>query len=231
MKQIIFLTLLIISHSLCAELTPLNYGERLSFSISHRAHYTHQIDLDIYLFKGAKLDGQWLEKNLQRAQDALDQCGILLNIRQAYQMNTGEDWLEWEDVEFNSGEFSEWERTFFSQVESDSSGIIISNTLNWSDDPELYHGIGYAPFLPRYFDFTAQQLSFYQRKMAGHVVLSKYAGEWTVIHEVGHAVMNLEHDEGNPHNIMFPFYKASDATFSGEQCEFAKQQVRVHPLQ
>jgi hypothetical protein len=230
MKIVISLLIILLTPPLWAELTTLTQRSELALSVAHTASYTHKIDLDIYVLKGAILGPKWLQKHLNRAQKLLDKCGIRLDIQTSVALENGSDWLEWEDIEFNSGQFSEWERTFFTKVKDYSAGIIMTNTLNWSDDPELYHGIGYAPFLTRFLQLTPADLDFYNHKVSGHVVLSKHAGEWTLIHEIGHAVLNLEHVESDPTNIMFPYYKASHPTFSEWQCELAKQQIRVHPL-
>jgi hypothetical protein len=226
-----------ISHSLFADDFPTHFDfsdliqlEQRSISISrtHNISYSHKLDLRLIRFDLSTIDFSQLSISLERAQLSLDQCGIRLNVISATTYLSHPTLLTWEDLEF-SGEITPWEQFFFEGIEDNSAGIILINSINWSDDPELYRGIGYAPFMANLLDLTGQEKEFYLNKIAGHIILSHHYQQHTIAHEIGHAIFNLPHHESN-NNIMYPSNKLQSAYFSVQQCKFALTSPRVTPL-
>lgn len=198
-----------------------------------RLIYTHFLDLNIYDLSSKAKDPELIHRQLEVAQKKLDRCRIFIrkvNVERFPEASP--EFRDWESIAFNNGTVSDWERSFFTRTEPDSAGVLWVDSLDWSKEVDAIIAVGYAEFLLEKPDFIpSSQADFYRRRMVGHAVIGEQAGEWTLIHEIGHAVFNLRHDEESPSNIMFPSRVKHAPEFSEAQCEQARSsQPRVRPF-
>lgn len=198
--------------------------------------FTHRASLTIYVTPENNPSLEELEKITNLAQSRLSRCQIFLDVDQKILVEGSPEFSQWESLEFNEGYLSEWERQFFSQVPLFSAGGLFVDSLDWTIGDDGIVAVGYGPFVldsPGYFKGNEQDRQFYQNHMAGHFVLGKARSQWTFLHEVGHALMNLQHTEYRD-NVMFPDYgdvKKINPTFSEEQCQQGRSNAPyVRPL-
>ncbi|MBT3236850.1 MAG: hypothetical protein HN353_12920 [Bdellovibrionales bacterium] len=202
--------------------------ENIEIIHDYNIFYSHKIELDLIRMDQSDVSFSSLIQPLNNTQHALNDCGIKLIVKSATTYKSHPSLLVWEDLEF-SNEITKWENFFFQDRADYSTGVVIVDTINWSDDPELYHGIGYAPFLADNLALAGAERNFYLKKIAGHLVISRYFQEHTIAHEIGHAIFNLRHHP-SVNNIMYPSNKKDLAVFSREQCQLAIKSPRVIPL-
>lgn len=204
----------------------ISLNRKLSINqIKGNGEYTHQILLDLYI--GEKdiplLDN--IQKEIQYSQKKLDKCNILIQLNEVRVINFPSWFYEFESVEFNGGAVSKWEKEFYSQVPSKSTGILYVDSLDWTIGNNGTVAVAYGPFLLDLNIVNDQDdRNFIKEKLLGHSVLGKSRGKWTLVHEIGHSILNLTH-VNDPQNIMYPydFGRNADPEFSQEQCEKGKK--------
>lgn len=192
------------------------------------SYYTHQTTLRIYFTQNHQMNQEELDRELRRAQKALDVCKIQLNVERVFYLKLADWLLEWESFEFNDGEVSDWEKEFFNWTPTHSAGLIFVDSLDWTIGDDGTTAVGYAPFVLENYEeerFTGEDIEgdrkFYHDRMMGHSVIGLARNKWTISHEIGHSLMNLKHsDDGR--NIMFPqAARYEHASFNQSQCNQA----------
>lgn len=197
--------------------------------------YTHQADLNFIFLKSWNEERKNLPDIINRLQKSFDTCKIFLNIEGLYNLENTEEvdfnLEEWETFWFNSDEISPYERVIFSKKLPGKNNVLFLDSLNFTLEGQGTMGIAYPQFLlDHYLQGKSEQRSFFQERMMGNAVLGLYRARWTLAHELGHALMNLEHIEDDFQNIMWSgkehFTPEFDGYFliSNRKPEFSKAQ-------
>ena len=184
--------------------------------------YPSFADLNIYLTRGNSPAPAELASALQQAQDKLDLCRIFLRVTTINYVIAPPLLSEWESMEFNNG-LTQWERSFFNLTPPRSAGILFVKRLDWTIGRDGITAVGYGAYIEKetdYLETTRDQL-FFRNRMAGYAVLGKSAGESSLVHELGHALMGLRHVKDRS-NIMFSGLLARDADPGFEERQCAK---------
>ena len=193
--------------------------------------------LNLYIPRGLEPELPRLLTDLNRAQTKLNQCGISLHIEKVIFLEARPEFLEYESVEFNGGNLSPHELALFSQIEPFSAGIVLVDSLDWTIGSDGTVAVAYAPYILD-LNFFAHQSPETQRflyeRMAGHAILGRHRSQWTLLHELGHALMNLRHETRDTQNIMLPhaFARSPDPNFSQRQClQGVRNAPWIRPIQ
>lgn len=191
---------------------PLEYPSRF---------YTHVADLHVYLTAQHTRPLAGIKTELNRAQEKFDRCRIYLRLRSVNRLAAPPLLAQWESLEFGMG-LTPWERALFVLAPAYSAGIVYVDSLDWTIGRNGITAVGYAPFIETETDYLKDdaERAFYRVHMAGHAVLGRHSGQWTLAHELGHALMNLRH-VGDQGNVMFGGQMARNEKlgFSESQCE------------
>lgn len=194
---------------------------------------THRINISFYLSPEWSEDLAEVGNMVVEAQHLLSQCQIQLSIDSVFVVHSDENELfHWETFEFNSGRLTSWEKFFFSHVSPNNSAALFVNAIDWTYDLNGITAASYGQFVidDHLLKGHEQDRQFYQDHMMGSLVVGPVPSKFTLAHEIGHALLNLKHEE-DPNNIMFPQYKKRNPRFSHEQCEYAKNFApKVKPI-
>jgi hypothetical protein len=165
--------------------------------------YTHYAAINAYLTREHAPSLTEIRRQLARAQGVFDACRIQLRLVAVHQVAAPALFAEWESLEFNTG-LSPWERALFSLTAPFSAGIVYVEQVDWTIGRDGIIAVGYGPFVVTDTEHlkSAQEQDFFRQRVAGHAVLGKSSGPWTLGHELGHAVLGLRHSERRD-NIMF----------------------------
>ena len=230
LRALLFFVVFFTFSSASAQLRKVHLGPSSFMNVQLQADPENEfeVSLNLYVPRGMEDEVPSLLNELKRAQEKLNDCGVSISLEQIISLEAKPEFLEYESVEFNGGQLSPHELALFSQVEPFSAGIILVDSLDWTIGADGIVGIGYAPYilsLPFFADQPEDMQRFLFERMSGHVVLSRHRGEWTLLHELGHALMNLRHEHRDTRNIMLPnsFARHPDPLFSRQQCAIGQR--------
>lgn len=182
--------------------------------------YSHVADLNVYLTYGPTPSLGRIRAALAYAQSRLDRCRIHLRLRSVNRVLAPPLLAEWESLEFNQG-LTPWELALFSVTPPHSAGIVYVRQVDWTIGRDGVTAIGYGDFLTRRTEYLAdgRERAFFHERMAGHAVLGSSVGADSLAHELGHALLGLEH-VGDRNNLMFRglLARARDARLTESQC-------------
>ena len=188
-------------------ISPLNNKIKIKYE---NQNYLKSVAVDLYMANGNTLNE--ISTSFQYAQKKLNKCRIKLKVNNIYTISSYTDFKLWETFTFNNFEITQWEKDFFT-VASKGNKVLFLESLNWSYEGIGTWGFGYAPFIQEYFELeNKEQLKLFKEKMIGTAVIGKYRAEWTLVHEIAHAVFNIDHSY-LPNNIMNPGRMWQDAGF------------------
>lgn len=186
------------------------------------ARYSHVADLNFYVTGAHFLSYGEIATEVRRAQGKFDGCRIFLRIASLNFIAAPPLLSEWESLEFNNG-LTEWERELFSQTPPFSAGVVYVHNLDWTIGRNGVTAVGYGGYIETETEYlaTPQERAFFRERVAGHAVLGRSAGRWSLAHELGHAVMGLRHKQSDRNNIMFSgqLARGEDPAFDAAQCE------------
>lgn len=197
--------------------------------VTSSAHaYTHMVELQAVVLKSIGMTPSDVRKIVKRAQRKFDKCQVELRLGEIKTIDRPE-LEEWETFWFNSNQLTEQERWLAEAEVPKGPTLIFVNSLNWTLEGQGTWAAAYAPFL---LEHGAPNKKFFREHMLGKVVIGKYRARWSVAHELGHALMNLQHLQ-HASNIMHtgagylsPQFDSDylmisnlDPNFTREQCE------------
>ncbi len=172
--------------------------------------YLKTFPIDIYLTADHKLSH--LKSSFQYAQDKLEKCRVKLVVNSIFNVNASEHFSLWETFTFNNFKITEWEKSFFKKARKGNK-VLFLDSLNWTYEGQGTWGFGYAPFIESYFSKeNTQYLKLFKEKMLGTAIIGHFRAKWTVVHEIAHAVFNIDHSY-QQNNIMNPGKLWQDAEF------------------
>jgi len=168
------------------------------FSIDTHA-YTYKAQLDIIALKSSGLTKKKIQKIISRAQNKFDKCDVEIQLG-SIKLLERPDLKDWENYWFTQdGEFTYYENWLASRkLPKTGITLIFVDTLNWTIDGQGTWAAAYAPFL---LEHELPNKSFFKKKLQGTIIIGRYRATWTVAHELGHVLMNLEHFQDG-RNIM-----------------------------
>lgn len=182
--------------------------------------FTHYADLNIFLAPGTAISPARIEASLERTQTRLTPCRIFLRVNSINRLSGPPLLAYWESMAF-SDRLTDWERTLFSLTPPRSAGVVYVKALDWTIGIDGITAVGYGPYILRQTDYlrTPGERAFFRRHMAGYAVLGESVGQWTLAHELGHALMGLGH-VGDRDNVMFSgqLARRNDPHFNEAQC-------------
>ncbi|MBL6991844.1 MAG: hypothetical protein ISR65_18825 [Bacteriovoracaceae bacterium] len=219
---LIFLGLLFTSS--VTQLSAKDYAELIP------SRYRYYFVLSVYSLSSQNLSKEQIKSRLAHAQSKFDDCGIYLGLDRIEYMNHPQWIEEWETFAFNNGEISEWETWFFSQIFPRQNGIIYVDSLNWTMEGQGTWATGYGSFIHKHYQLDTASKVFYDDYMVGHVVMGLYRASWTLAHELGHAILNLEHVD-NPKDLMFNGAQAGTPQFDSSGLLISDNNPRFTPKQ
>ena len=188
-------------------ISPLNNNIEIKYE---NQNYKKSVTVDLYMANGNSLEE--IYSSFQYAQKKLNKCHIKLKLNKIYTISSYRDFKLWETFTFNNFEITQWEKDFFGTAKKGNK-VLFLESLNWSFEGIGTWGFGYASFTQEYFELeNKDQLKLFKEKMIGTAVIGKYRAEWTLVHEIAHAVFNIDHTY-LPNNIMNPGKMWQDASF------------------
>ena len=161
-----------------------------------------------------------MEEDLRYANQKLEPCGAKIEINRIYLFHADEAFMDFESIEFNRGRVTAHEALLFSQVSPIVPSVVLVKALDWTIGEHGTVAVGYPKFyLDRNTSWVGLEKSFYKQAMLGHSVLGESRQPWTLVHEVGHTLLNLSHVQ-DVENIMHPVgqERLETARFTETQC-------------
>jgi len=201
------------------------------------ARYTHEVRIRIFRTRPDFPTEERLRQDLERAQDAFDQCGVLIRVEGQSRVEAPSAFRFWETAEFGGdGRLTEWEKAFFSVIPAGSAGALFVHSLDWSIELNGITAAAYGAYMVRDLPPASRlvrepaETAFYEERMVGHAVLGEWSAPSTLAHELGHAVLDLAHDEDHEDNLMFAQRVKLGHVLTPEQCARGRAAPRVFPI-
>lgn len=139
--------------------------------------YQYKVELNIYMTAESTFSFNDITDQLIEAQRVFDSCKIKIEIRSMNQVMEANPWLtNWETIEFENGDITNWEKTFFTLTPKSSAGVLYVKSLDWSIDEDGIVAAAYSPFYLERGSVNGDnnEQSFYRDKMVGHSVLGNF---------------------------------------------------------
>jgi hypothetical protein len=166
--------------------------------------YTHYAAINVFFVQSSEVDLIEVKRVLAYAQQYFDRCNIYLHLGKAVALKAPAWFGEWENFWFDNDTITDWERNFFSLDLPDGNNLLLVDSLNWTLEGAGTVGSAYPSFLlDYYFQDDPQSRRFFVERMEGDLVVGRYRARWTIAHELGHAVMNLQHVDDDQGDIMW----------------------------
>ncbi|MCB0422949.1 MAG: hypothetical protein KDD61_18250, partial [Bdellovibrionales bacterium] len=207
---------------------PLVIKSKASLSVAGnrpQSYYEYVIQMNVYMTQVHWYSQEHLKQEFQLVQQALDVCKIKIEVKSVYDLAVPHWMTYWESFEFNEGEVTDWERYFFSKFPESDAGILFVKSIDWTIGTDGTTAVGNAPFaIEKGLLKHSDEHQFYEDHIMGHAVVGKAGrSRWSMAHEIGHAILNLEHHD-DPENIMFfSQLRAQNSRFTQQQCDRAIQ--------
>lgn len=155
--------------------------------------YSNTVKLDVVYSESQSDQFSRLKKDLEYANSLYKKCHVQFEIQNIVKAPQQSSIDEWETFWFNgNGKLSVWEQGF-NELKKHNKVILLVDSINWTQNGFGTWAVGYAPFLKASGYLNSSEFTYFEEYLEGSVVLGKYRAQYTLAHELGHALFDFEH--------------------------------------